>query len=131
MPVRPPTFRPRGGRSRQQVDADYDERRGTAHERGYTYRLRQRMGRWKRDHPLCLGCQAIGRVTATEVTDHTIPHKGDKALLEDEANWQPACRPHHDVVKQRLEALFKAGSIGPAALRLDSPRAIELSNELL
>jgi 5-methylcytosine-specific restriction endonuclease McrA len=131
MPVRPPTFRPKGQRSRREVNTDYDDRRGTAHERGYTYRLRQRMAAWKRGHPLCLGCQAIGRVTATEVTDHTIPHKGDKVLLEDEANWQPACRPHHDIVKQRLEALFKAGSIGVDALRLDSDRAIQMTMELL
>lgn len=89
------------------------------------------MGRWKREHPLCLGCKAVGRITATAVTDHTVPHKGDHALLVDEANWQPACRPHHDIVKQRLEALFKAGSIGRSDLRLDSAKAIELTNELL
>lgn len=89
------------------------------------------MDKWKRAHPLCLGCEAIGKVVATEVTDHTIPHKGDQALLHDEANWQPACRPHHDVVKQRLEAMYKAGTIGADALRLDSQKAIELTLELL
>jgi 5-methylcytosine-specific restriction endonuclease McrA len=86
---------------------------------------------WKREHPLCIGCQAVGRIAATEVTDHVIPHRGDQGLLHDEANWQPVCRRHHDVVKQRLEALFKAGSIGPLDLRLDSPRAIEMTKELL
>jgi 5-methylcytosine-specific restriction protein A len=131
MPVRPPTFRPKGQRTRQQVVAEFDDRRGNAHERGYTYRLRQRMASWKRGHPLCLGCQAVGRVRATEVTDHTIPHKGNQVLLQDEGNWQPACRPHHDVVKQRLEALFKAGTIGADALRLDSKKAIELTIDLL
>ena len=25
-------------------------------------------------HPLCLGCEAIGRVSATDVTDHVEPH---------------------------------------------------------
>ena len=131
MPVRPPTFRPKGSRTKRETVADYDARRGTAHERGYTYRLRQRMDRWKLAHPLCLGCEALGRVTATEVTDHTMPHRGAHALLHDEANWQPACRPHHDIVKQRLEAMYRAGTIKADDLRLDSVRAIELTKELL
>ncbi len=131
MPVRPPTFRAKGQRSRQEVSTDYDRRRGTAHERGYTYALRQRMDRWKRAHPLCLGCQAVGRIRATEVTDHIIPHRGDQALLQDEGNWQPGCRPHHDIVKQRLEAMYKAGTIKADDLRFDSAKAIELTIELL
>lgn len=131
MPVRPPTFRLKGARARQEVVADYDRRRGTAHERGYTYRLRQRMDRWKRQHPLCLGCQAVGRLSATEVTDHIIPHGGDYDLLHDEANWQPGCRPHHDVVKQRLEGMYRAGTVTADDLRLDSKKAIELTLALL
>jgi 5-methylcytosine-specific restriction endonuclease McrA len=90
------------------------------------------MDSFKLSHPLCLGCQAVGRVTATEVTDHTIPAKGDVALLWNSANFQPACRWHHDVVKQKLEAQFAAGEINVEDLRLDSPRAIALtkSNDL-
>lgn len=52
-------------------------------------------------------------------------------LLESEANWQPACRPHHDVVKQRLEDLFAQGKANENDLRLDSAMSIKLTNELL
>jgi hypothetical protein len=52
-------------------------------------------------------------------------------LLHDEGNWQPACRPHHNVVKQRLEAMYRAGTITADALHLDSKKAIELTLELL
>ena len=69
------------------------------------------------------------RITATEVTDHVIPHKGDQALFWDHDNWQPACGWHHDVVKQRLEALFEQGKATRADLRLDSEKAKQISRE--
>ena len=117
MPSKPPVFRPISMGTRQQAQRDYDSRRGTAHQRGYTKRLRNAMDSFK----------AEGRITATAVTDHVIPAKGDRVLLEDRDNWQPACRWHHDVVKQKLEVLFAAGRIGAADLRLDSPRALSLA----
>ena len=89
------------------------------------------MALWKHQHPLCLGCQAVGRVVATDVTDHIIPHKGDPDLLSDESNWQPACRKHHDVIKQQLERMYAAGRIRAIDLRLDSDLAKELTADLL
>ncbi len=66
--------------------------------------------RWQRarlvhlaDHPLCVMCQARGRVTAAEVVDHITPHKGDLSLFWDAGNWQSLCRPHHDSTKRRIE----------------------------
>jgi 5-methylcytosine-specific restriction protein A len=131
MPVAPPTYRPKGARTKRDVSQDHDHRRGTPHERGYTYRLRQAMNRWKLAHPLCLGCQAVGDVTPTAVTDHVVPAEGNQALLWDQGNWQPACRPHHDIVKRRLDDLFKAGRIKAPELRLDSTTAVALTKELL
>lgn len=84
---------------------------------------------FKAKHPLCLGCSAVGRVAATEVVDHIVPHKGDDALFWAEANWQPSCAWHHDVVKQRLEALHLRGQATPSDLRLDSPKAIAMTRE--
>lgn len=69
----------------------------------------------------------MGRVAATEVVDHIIPHKGDQSLMWDPANWQPACTMHHNVVKQRLEGLYLQGRATPADLRLDSAKAIEIT----
>lgn len=45
----------------------------------------------------------------------------------DRRNWQPSCRFHHDVVKQRLEILFAQGRINTAELHLDSPGAVEIT----
>jgi 5-methylcytosine-specific restriction protein A len=89
------------------------------------------MTAWKQRHPLCLGCAAVHRVKPTEVTDHIVPHKGDRALLWSEANWQPACREHHDIIKQRLERAFASGSITAEALKLDSSAAIRLTLDLM
>ena len=87
------------------------------------------MALFKREHPLCLGCEAVGRVEPTTVCDHVIPAKGDHVLLWDQGNWQPACRWHHDVIKQRLERMFVDGKATAADLRLDSPRAVEMTKQ--
>jgi 5-methylcytosine-specific restriction protein A len=89
------------------------------------------MARWKSAHPLCLGCQAVGRISATEVTDHIIPVECAPDRRADPANWQPACRDHHDIVKQRLDARYKAGQLPASELRLDSATAVALTQELL
>lgn len=127
LPTRPPTYRPKGARTRRQTNAEYDARRGSARARGYGTAWDKASAGYKRRHPLCLGCEAIDRIVPTEVTDHVIPHKGDQKLFWDRDNWQPACRWHHDEVKQRLEALFDQGKVGPEALRLDSEKAKEIS----
>jgi 5-methylcytosine-specific restriction protein A len=48
-------------------------------------------------------CLAMGAVTASAVVDHKTPHKGDPALMWDEANWQALCKPCHDRDKQAIE----------------------------
>lgn len=78
--------------------------RGKTAARGYG-------GRWQRErltflaqHPLCVMCQADGRITLAKVVDHIIPHKGDPVLMWDsEHNWQSLCAEHHSSDKQRLE----------------------------
>lgn len=129
MPVRPPAYRPPHVVAAQQAGQSYETDRGNERERGYTKRLRNAMGWFKVHHPLCLGCEAVGRLTPTEVTDHIIPAKGDHVLLWDQDNWQACCRWHHDVIKQRLEHLYAKGQATASDLRLDSARAIELTKQ--
>ena len=69
-------------------------------------------------------------VAPCEVVDHIVPHKGDTALFWDRANWQAACRWHHDVVKQAMERQWQGGAIGASALRLDSPQAATLTRSM-
>ena len=70
-----------------------------------------------REHPLCILCQALGRIEVATVVDHITPHRLKDALITgnpadisraqklfwDRGNWQGLCKPHHDSTKQRME----------------------------
>lgn len=74
----------------------FDKQRGTAHERGYTSAWQKARAAYLRSHPLCREHEKKSEVVAATVVDHIIPHKGDKELFWDSANWQPLCKPCHD-----------------------------------
>lgn len=122
MPFRSPVFKPR--------HACIPQARSTA-QKLYGTRWTKLSVHFKQNNPLCLGCQAVGRISQTSVTDHVIPHEGNEQLFWDEANWQPACTSHHNVVKQKLELMRAAGQACDADMRLDSPLAQRLTVELL
>ncbi|WP_309387495.1 HNH endonuclease signature motif containing protein [Cerasicoccus frondis] len=72
-------------------------------------RLYRKGGRWRKErkrfleqHPVCVMCPEHSRQPAT-VVDHIKPHKGDEGLFWDQDNWQPLCKPCHDIHKQRIE----------------------------
>ena len=73
-----------------------DRMRGGADARGYNAEWRKARNLFLKQHPLCDHCQAEGRITPATVVDHVLPHRGDKRLFWDRANWQPLCREHHD-----------------------------------
>ena len=91
---------------RQQLD----ERRGSAHERGYTSAWQRARAGFLAKHPLCKACEDVGRVEAANVVDHIVPHRlkdavdsGEESRIElaralfwDRDNWQPLCKPCHD-----------------------------------
>lgn len=130
MPVAPPTFRRKGASTQREARIEYDHRRGSARERGYGARWDRASEGFKRAHPLCMGCQAVGWVRATTITDHVIPHRGDMMVFWDSAKWQPSCDWHHSVVKQRLEAMHAQGKATFDDLWLNSNKAIELTRQL-
>ena len=109
------------------MNVEYDARRGSARARGCTVQWDRAAAIFKRHHPLCLGCEAVGRVTATEVVDHVEPHKGDAVKFWNAAMWQPACKWHHDVIKQAQERAFAKGELVLADLWLNSAAAIRLT----
>src|SRR5262245_16942051 len=80
----------------------------TFRQRGYTRRwdicAKLFLGR----NPLCRMCEAAGKITVAELVDHIIRHRGDQALMWDESNWQPLCRPCHKV-KTAQELGYGAG----------------------
>lgn len=78
----------------------------TSGQRGYNYEWQQARLAFLNENPLCSYCDRMGRVTAACIVDHKIPHRGDMVLFWDRTNWQSLCKPCHDVVKKREEALL-------------------------
>ena len=72
-------------------------------QRGYTYAWQKARAGHLRSHPLCVLCDRHGRVTAADVVDHKMPHRGDMTLFWDRTNWQSLCTTCHSSVKQREE----------------------------
>lgn len=75
----------------------------TSAQRGYGYKWQQARAQFLREHPLCVMCQAVGRVEAATVVDHITPHRGDRSLFWRRSNWAPLCAHHHSSEKQREE----------------------------
>lgn len=129
MPSKPKVFRLPHLPTRQEQHRAFDQRRGSARKRGYNASWDRAALAFKNSHPLCLGCEAMGRIVVCEVVDHVMPHKGDMAVFWD-PRWQSSCRWHHDVVKQKLEALYASGRITADDLWLNSKVAIEIASGL-
>lgn len=131
MPTMPATFRAPHAPTPQERVRENDRARGSSRERGYDHKWDQASKRHIKANPLCLGCEAIGKTTAAVLTDHRIPHKGNRVLFWDRGNRQSSCKWHHDVIKQKLERMHAAGAIGTADLHLDSDIAKKLTLELM
>jgi 5-methylcytosine-specific restriction protein A len=79
----------------------HDKRKTAA--RGYGGRWQRAREFFLRKHPLCVMCQAQGRIEIATVVDHIKPHQGDQVLFWNRDNWQPLCKPHHDSDKKLIE----------------------------
>jgi len=67
----------------------------TTAQRGYGGKWQRYRAAYLAKHPLCRMCEAKGRVTAANVVDHIVDHRGDTKLFWDTSNWQPLCKPCH------------------------------------
>lgn len=73
-----------------------DRDRGTAAQRKYGARWQRARKAYLARHPLCIECKADGRLVASTVVDHVIPHRGDYERFWDESNWAALCATHHN-----------------------------------
>lgn len=75
------------------------ESRPSSCKRGYGRPWRKAAKEFLRQpgNRLCVQCGAIGQHVPATIVDHIVPHRDDQALFWDERNWQPLCRPHHDL----------------------------------
>jgi 5-methylcytosine-specific restriction endonuclease McrA len=112
------------------LDAPAGHPRGSARARGYDRAWDRASLAYRKQHPLCLGCEAVDDVTPTALVDHIVPFRGDHDLKMDPHNWQPSCTWHHSVVKQILEAKYEQGELREQDLRLDSKVAVSLTIDL-
>ena len=96
MPSKPPVHRPPGVRSAAAVKADLDRQRLSAARRGYGPLWRRARAAYLARYPLCVPCEAAGRLVSATVVDHVVPHRGDPVLFWDESQWQGLCKCCHD-----------------------------------
>ena len=125
MPGKPAIYRAPGAGSAR----GYEARRGSPAARGYGPAWAKASAAHLRANPLCIGCLALGRTVAATLTDHVKPASDFPDLFWAQDNWQPSCSWHHSAIKQRLEALYRAGEVSGEALRLDSSEALRLARE--
>ncbi len=130
MAKRPAAFRPAHQPTRQQQARQHDRQRGSARERGYNVRWEKARLTFLARAPLCIGCEAVGRIEPARIVDHVVPHDGDSERFWDTSMWQGCCKWHHDVVKQRLEDRYARGQLTAADLWLTSEAAIALTRTL-
>lgn len=123
MPEAPPRYSPfkalRQSGLIRPAKQERDERRGSAHERGYGARWQAMRPGFLQRHPLCVASKANGVIRAATVVDHIIPHRGDMRLFWNPSNWQALSAEVHDTIKKTLEARFDQGLIPASDLRLD------------
>ena len=89
----------------------FERERGSARERGYTWRWEKARAAHLASEPLCRMCLAADdpRETLATVVDHIIAHRGDADLFWDRTNWQSLCARCHSSVKQAEEKASRQG----------------------
>jgi len=107
----PPTFRPRGMRTKRERGRDHDQRRREEKPWRKWYALKAWKDR-RRDQlqkePLCRRHLARGEVVAANTANHVEPHRGDWDLFIG-GELESLCKTCHDVDVQREE---RAGGVG-------------------
>ena len=86
-----------------------DNKRASAHERGYTSKWRRLSKLYLKAHPLCVECKRHGRLTPATVVDHIVPHRGNEQLMWSESNWQGLCKRCHDKKTGKYDSIPKYG----------------------
>ena len=85
-------WKPRPARPRQRPR---DTRKHAA-ARGYDYKWQTFRLRYLRQHPLCVDCEAEGRVGAATDVHHKQKLRDHPELKYDEDNLAALCSMHHD-----------------------------------
>lgn len=125
----PPTFRPRGQRTRRDQNREADARRGSARDRGYTTAWDKASKGHLRSHPLCVYCEKgefdEAVVRAATLTDHLYPQRRFPGVFWKRDLWVSCCDDCH-AAKQGLERWATPADIDALARRLGRPTLAEV-----
>lgn len=91
---------------------EQESRRETAARRGYDSAWQKAREAFLAKHPLCKSCYERGRIVTATFVDHIVPHRGEKKLFWDRANWQPLCKSCSDAKTQREIGERRRGARG-------------------
>lgn len=89
-----------------------DVARGSSTQRGYDYRWQKTSQGYLARHPLCVHCEAKGRVTQATEVDHIIPIQVDPMRKYDRTNWQGLCHSCHSAKTNRDRVMYDLGRGG-------------------
>jgi len=93
---------------RKQKQKESDDRRPNAHRRGYGKRWQKYRRAFLAEHPLCVACQAKGRVTPATDVDHIQAVTGpDDPLFWEPSNHQALCHACHSSKTAREDGGFR------------------------
>ena len=84
----------------------YDNRRGSASERGYDHRWSKARKMFLRENTLCKHCLEKDETTIAAEVDHIVPHKGNYDLFWDKDNWQSLCSTCHKIKTAKEDGAF-------------------------
>ena len=74
----------------------HDERRGSSASRGYSFRWQRYRVGFLRANPLCVRCEAVGKLKPSTDVDHIVAVSGpDDPLFWDPSNHQALCHSCH------------------------------------
>jgi len=104
VPIRPPRHKSKRVAPRHQP---IQAQRGTTAERGYGARWQKARAHYLSKYPLCVECEAQGRVEVATDLDHIVPHKGDMERFWDfKNNVQSLCKRHHSIKTSKEDGGF-------------------------
>lgn len=93
MPIKPKTFKPSKPVTKKHQATE--TARGKTAQRGYGAKWQKFRAAYLAQHPLCVHCEAEGKIRLATDLDHIIPHRGNMTLFWDFNNLQPLCASHH------------------------------------
>lgn len=96
------------------VAREVEARRESSTQRGYGYKWQVAREQFLREQPLCRKHKELGQIVVATVVDHIVPHRNDQALFWNRANWQPLCKPCHDLKTATEDGAFGRARRGPA-----------------